>query len=159
MNKYSYVLSLDNIQGDLEPRTDFFSEKIEQMDNEDFEKNTLSQFEGIEKDVVSLIFEGYNLYQISQFLGLSANQIYKIRKKILKKIAPHYKKEPKVPKKKIYFYENLLILYFLRFPQKKEKEVYQNWENDPILKEYKKPKYNIYSNIIIKIKKNYGRQT
>lgn len=148
-------MSLDQLKGQ-EPNIDFSSQLIEKLDDQDFEERMLSQFEGIEKDVVSLIFEGYNLYQISQFLGLSTNEIYKIRKKILKKIAFHYKKEPKVPKKKIYFYENLLYLYLLRFPNKKEDEIYKNWENDPILKEYKKPKYNIYSNIINKIQKNYG---
>lgn len=156
MNKS--VLSLDQLKGE-EPCVDPVSEIIDRLDNNDFEKNTLSQFEGVEKDVVSLIFEGYNLYQISQFLGLSTNQIYKIRKKILKKIAPHYGKEPKVPKKKIYFYENLIYLYLLRFPDKKEDAIYKNWENDPILKEYKKPKYNIYRQIISKIKEKYGRST
>lgn len=154
MNKYYYVLSLENIEGDLEPRTDFFSKKIDQMDNENFEKNILSQFQGIEKDVISLIFEGYNLYQISQFLNLTTTQIYKIRRKILKKIAPHYQKEPKVPKKKIHFYENLLYFYKICFPNKEDDEIYKNWENDPILKEYKKPKYNIYKEIINFLKQN-----
>lgn len=152
MNKYSYVLSLENVEGDLEPRTDFFSEKIEQMDDEDFEKRILSQFEGTEKDVVSLIFEGYNLYQISLFLGLTTTQIYRIRRKILKKIAPSLNKESKVPKKKIHFYENLIYLYLLRFPEKKMDEIYNNWENDPILKEYTKPKYNIFIEIYKKFK-------
>jgi hypothetical protein len=152
INKYSYILSLENLQGDSEPRFDPLSDLIEQIDNNNFEINILNKFSGIEKDVVSLIFEGYNLHQISQFLGLTVNQIYKIRKKILKTVSFDIKRDPKVPKKKIFFYENLIMLYHLRFPEKNEEEIYKNWENDPILKEYKKPKYNIFCEKKKKIK-------
>jgi len=152
--------SLESCVGDFEPRVDDPLEKIIQ---EDYEDKLIDNFDGIEKDIVSMAMEGYNLHQISQILGIKLSKIYKIKKTLASKIISI--KEENLKPSRIKFLENLLFLYLLtqrRTDKEKneklnEKEIYDNWEKDTILKEYKRPPYNIFEAIIGDIK-NYFNQ-
>lgn len=139
--------SLDSCVGDFEPRADDLFEKIIEQDYED---KLIENFEGIEKDIVSMAMEGFDLYQISQILGIKTSKIYKIKKILMKKISKLKGVNLKSSRER--FLEKLLYLYLLKNRNKSEKEIYENWEKDVILKEYKRPPYNIFENIIKEVK-------
>jgi len=142
---YGKTFSLESCVGDWEPRQENTFHNIEETD---FEHKICDNFTGDKKDILSLILEGFNLNQISKILQIKQSKIYKIKRELMKDLA--YLKNGRLPNttKRIQLMENVILLYFLVHPGITAEEMDKVWDQDKVLKEYRKPPYNIIAETI-----------
>jgi transposase len=147
--EYGITISLDQCVGDWEPRQE---SHLSDLEENDFEINICKSFTGDKQDILSLILEGYNFNQISKILGIKQSKIYRIKRELMKDLLYLKRKDFPIKSKRLQLIENLIYLYFLIHPQITAEEMDRIWEKDAVLKEYRKPPYNIIADAINELK-------
>lgn len=143
---YAAVQPLQSCVGSLEP---VVPDPYAIIEEEEFERNIFKNLNQQESDVVSLLLDGLDFVTIALMQGIKLSEIYKVKTKLMEKFAFLNGNRPislRVRNKKILI-KNLLWFYFLVHPEKCPLATYQGWEMDPVLKEHKKPPYNLIKEV------------
>ncbi len=145
--RYFYVkpMSYENLLGDWEPRVE---DTFEALEEDDFENTICNTYTGSKQDVLSLLLEGLNFNEIGKILHMKQSQIYQMKREFMKDFAYLKYNRGSDMSKKMQLIINLITLYYLIHPSIVARKMYEIWETDKVLKEYKKPPYNIVETTI-----------
>jgi len=148
-------VSFESCVGDWEPKTDGMLSPIEDAE---FEKKAFRGVCGLERDVLSLLFEGFDFKQIAIILKKKNSQIYKIKLSLMKRFSylNHNRSVSLKVRNKSELIHNLIYMFCICHPDMNTDEILEIWEVHTTLREYKKPNPQIIDTAIEEFKKDFN---